>query len=227
MKFRDKPFKEKIHSIEFTLIELLIVVAVIAILMALLLPALSKAKNKAKESACASHLKQMSLAWNMYSGDYNGWILNERCQYWYEDLAPYCSSGLLSCPGNPVASSWGMKTYFGGDQKTWSNFAYNSKLGYWSSTYSIYAYYKLSKLGTGRLKISEIGVFCDAEDFEASGAKYSYSNVEWSEEEKRIGKWHNYGANILFADSHVDWSRWNDLLWDERFLWLSSDKYAW
>lgn len=55
----------------FTLIDLLTVIAVIAILAGILIPALSSVRESAKEAECASNLRQIGVAMQLYAYTYH------------------------------------------------------------------------------------------------------------------------------------------------------------
>jgi len=63
--------KKKQRISNFTLLELLIVVAIIAILSGMLLPALQSVQEKAREINCIGNLKQLGIVLTSYAGDNN------------------------------------------------------------------------------------------------------------------------------------------------------------
>ena len=58
----------------FTLLELMIVIAIIAILISLLLPSLQQAREKGRQAVCMSNSRQMYVGWMLYAQNNNQWI---------------------------------------------------------------------------------------------------------------------------------------------------------
>lgn len=131
---------------DFTLIELLAVVAIVMLLLSILLPGLQSARGKAKQVSCSSKLKQLGYAFVSYSMEQGDYLLPSwnGQQRWVEILIGggyirSCKSreqGLASlthCPstdrGYTDFSSVNGETCY-----TYLSYAMNSNLaGYWIS----------------------------------------------------------------------------------------------
>jgi prepilin-type N-terminal cleavage/methylation domain-containing protein/prepilin-type processing-associated H-X9-DG protein len=108
----------------FTLIELLVVIAIIAILTAILFPVFAQARESARRTSCLSNVKQITLAFAMYTQD-------------YDESMPCSVSGPA---GASLSGGWSFYHYFPANQPQRGGQAYDMKRG------SLYPYLKSEKV---------------------------------------------------------------------------------
>jgi prepilin-type N-terminal cleavage/methylation domain-containing protein/prepilin-type processing-associated H-X9-DG protein len=106
-----RPGRRKVDG--FTLIELLVVIAIIAILAAILFPVFAQAREKARSASCLSNAKQIALAIQQYTQDYDEMfpmaIQNDWNNSWPVLVQPYVKNiAVFRCPsdGNLGQPDW-------------------------------------------------------------------------------------------------------------------------
>ena len=195
----------------FTLIELLVVIAIIAILASILFPVFSKAREKARQAGCASNIRQISLAIQMYAEDYDETYPlmsypagNSGNKYWYQAIYPFIqSTKIFACPDDS-------STMMPGDQYTADGIWVSNKLK------NSYAYNYQLKGVTMAAVTSPSDLFMN---WDASTASVDTDNLpETNNRYRTVVPIHTGGDNYAFADGHVKWCSRASVPWnDDRF----------
>ena len=188
-----------LKSKRFSLIEILVVIAIIGILASILLPVLGKSRKKAFQISCASNIRQVGLAANMYSSDWDG-------------LFPYDYGS--SSPLKPLTKNG----YMQGVYNKWTPAAAQCPMGLdvstdpWKSNVAMNWKFDPSEVfnvGSDLLLNSatasaERMVYMDS--YNAWNKMYkSYFSVEKifiDDEQTRIAR-HQGKANVYFQDGHI------------------------
>ncbi len=203
---------------DFTLIEMLVVIAIISILSAILMPALIKARDTALSVSCQSNLRQLGMGVKLYSDDNRGWLpvaqyrLSGDMPYnWKGAIAQYTggktpnpinywrdefAEGLFLCPKWETAVSW--NRYAGG-------YAWNLYVGH-SEDYIYRPRQNIAKLR----KLSETILIADSVDSVVGTSESRYLTLQIPSTASSLpyipaSDRHSGGTNIVWLDQHVSW----------------------
>lgn len=200
----------------FTLIELLVVISIIVLLISILLPALRNAREQAKSITCASQIRQLAVAMDMYASDSKDTYLVVLDPALTHPLVvdpsiamrPYINvdnrSAVWRCPTDPGDGVWS-KTVYGDPQFTRSYAANGYALG------------TVGASARSRIKRPSYTILFN-ESWVGFGAHRSegflVDNI-WDTQSRYgifaiLHRQENL-SNFAFADTHVETLRWLDV----------------
>jgi prepilin-type N-terminal cleavage/methylation domain-containing protein/prepilin-type processing-associated H-X9-DG protein len=190
----------------FTLIELLVVIAIIAILAAILFPVFAQARDKARSVSCVSNARQIGLAIQMYTQDWDeGLILNNHSpgSSWIETVQPYSKSTLIHrCPSD-ASPNW---TQIIAPAKTLrlASYGTNAYLTPGGGYMTLGAISRpASTIYVAELKDNKVGDHFHPMSWVVTDPSKPPTDPLTELETAR----HQGGANYIFVDGHAKWHR--------------------
>lgn len=212
------------HSTEgFSLVELLVVIAILGLLTALLAPALARGKSAAKRTACASNLRQLSLAAQMYWDDNDGKMFPYRFSsdsdgttYWFGWIARGAEGDrsfdaergalypFLNGRGIEICPSFNYNSRFLKQKATGASYGYG---------YNLHLSPPLAKSGLRITQIKhhgQVGLFTDSAQVNTFQSPASPSDpmleefYYFNKTEPTVHFRHQDRANVVFLDGHVE-----------------------
>jgi prepilin-type N-terminal cleavage/methylation domain-containing protein len=195
----------------FTLIELLTVIAIIAVLAAIIFPVFGQAKESAKKATCASNMRQLATAVNMYTTDFDdvyptitggdtgagligGWVYYDKFPFGPFDVTKGSlwnytkNKDIYICPDDTKGRNDGL------------SYAVNDCLTTVPDPYEGYSYGMSTTAFTTPASMMLFGEEGEKDSPQSTTNDGGISFV-WD----TIGARHNGGTEIAFTDTHVKW----------------------
>lgn len=212
----------------FTLIELLVVISIMSLLMSIMLPHLSRSRELAQRLVCGSNMRQLTMAWYIYSIEHNDLLCSAETGWKEMDPSNWVGDGPMITgniiggtkqalkdgamwPYLKMANIYKCKT----DQSSFlRSFAISRMMNGNTSTAEIIPYRSSGNIPRPAEKV----VFLDAASRIGwiDGSFWPFQDITSGQptwfftDSRNITARHANGCNISFADMHVEYLKWND-----------------